>query len=698
MNKAWFLKILALTSFFFPTVGGSETLFDVVVGTKIGIELAVDLNGDGKVGFPALGVNSILVNTQDVTTQENPFRFWLNNDFDVVVDKGVTLLSKTECSAESLSVGDCTIDDVHDRFSSTNSTGRYRSRIESTRDLEDFFPLAIKVTPWGDQLLSQAKLKIWLRSSGAEINVFKGTWNDSGTSFADDYLRLEDQAREQVKELGSHVGDTYGVTSAEMKSYGFKVFFLGVNDFDENGMANFIVEVAKNNSLCGTSNGDCFIEAILMDKNNAPIVAHKVFTDFRPIKDFYTHMTAGTEVPRIEPEFVKPKPFFPVHLANARISSDSNNFTYQNNVVLVHGWRMPARERVMFGETAFKRLYWQGFRGNFILASWPTGWFDLPSYAWTADKLIRLSTAPQNYDNSEAIARRSGVLLKDYLSSLPSDRTSVIAHSMGNVVVSEALKSADGQIVQTYVASQAAEAAGAYDINVPDMEYLGGIFSFAWQAANILEPTARDFGIAPDRYRFTFNSTHGLELGVQSLTHYDGLRGKAGEIINFSNRFDAALEAWKLNQVTKPGGVGLAIGSNPTKWTYRYTPVDANPLTDTITDVFAIDPPGLLNSFVTTWGVENPAFDPAGIGNPEYLAHIIPGRTDPLGHHLAARGEVSSVVDLSAAPYSYNRTGYDHSAQFLHANAGRNTCYWAAALEALVGDGTSRDFRRSICQ
>ncbi|WP_428940987.1 alpha/beta hydrolase [Fontivita pretiosa] len=75
---------------------------------------------------------------------------------------------------------------------------------------------------------------------------------------------------------------------------------------------------------------------------------------------------------------------------------------------------------------------WQGFRGTFGLFSWPTQATDNP----VAD--------PGNFNRSEEIAWHSGAGLRQFLNSKQALRQSggkltVFGHSMGGVVVSEAL-------------------------------------------------------------------------------------------------------------------------------------------------------------------------------------------------------------------------------------------------------------------
>ena len=50
-----------------------------------------------------------------------------------------------------------------------------------------------------------------------------------------------------------------------------------------------------------------------------------------------------------------------------------SSITAENNYILfVHGWNLAPWERDAFAETAFKRLYWQGYKGHFGAFQWPT--------------------------------------------------------------------------------------------------------------------------------------------------------------------------------------------------------------------------------------------------------------------------------------------------------------------------------------
>jgi hypothetical protein len=122
----------------------------------------------------------------------------------------------------------------------------------------------------------------------------------------------------------------------------------------------------------------------------------------------------------------------------------------------------------------------------------------------------------------------------------------LLAHSMGNIVAGEALRLAgNNQVVNTYVASQAAVTAHAYDTNIANYSFTvttdAGQFNFGPHTPNI--------------YGNWFAGNNG---------------GAAGHVINFYNANDYALSRlhWQLDQLFKPDQV---VATPSTLWTYRYS-------------------------------------------------------------------------------------------------------------------------------
>ena len=171
------------------------------------------------------------------------------------------------------------------------------------------------------------------------------------------------------------------------------------------------------------------------------------------------------------------------------------------NVVFVHGYNVVNRPQLRIdqqgaqAETTFKRLYWQGFRGEFIAFNWP-GYTSLEVDPFIK-RYVGKDIGGATYNPSDFQAYRSGNALKEVLLDVshvldtnPANHqaTHLIAHSQGNVVAGEALRLyavneyADafeqwivnpgspqpGPLVESYSTMSAAISAGQYGANELD--------------------------------------------------------------------------------------------------------------------------------------------------------------------------------------------------------------------------------------
>jgi hypothetical protein len=185
---------------------------------------------------------------------------------------------------------------------------------------------------------------------------------------------------------------------------------------------------------------------------------------------------------------------------------------------------MTAYDKDRFAESAFKRLYWQGYQGRFGEFRWPTDY----GFNGLSTVLTNINEA-DNFDNSEYQAWQSAQGLLNKLNDLNSQypgHVYLLAHSMGNVVAGEALRlSGANQVVNTCVASQAAVSAHTYDATVPNYSfYLLGI----------------SFGpFTPNIYGDWLAGNYG---------------GGASSIVNFYNTNDYALSRyhWQFDELVKP--------------------------------------------------------------------------------------------------------------------------------------------------
>jgi hypothetical protein len=206
-------------------------------------------------------------------------------------------------------------------------------------------------------------------------------------------------------------------------------------------------------------------------------------------------------------------------------------------VLYVHGYNIedPLKERWI--ETAYKRLYWLGYKGRVGGFSWPCAY-------GLIDQVY--------FDDSENRAWQAGERLKEHLVNLKNlgYRVHVIAHSQGNVVMGEALRlwKASGQstpLVSTYIASQAAIAAHCYNADAPLMpdyeQDTPNVYASYWRAGDSA------------RFPQTWPTTNPPYLAASIM------QTAAGRWVNFYNPQDFALTAanggigsWEKDQRMKP--------------------------------------------------------------------------------------------------------------------------------------------------
>jgi hypothetical protein len=306
---------------------------------------------------------------------------------------------------------------------------------------------------------------------------------------------------------------------------------------------------------------------------------------------------------------------------------------------LVHGWNASPFDKACAGDTAFKRLFWQGFNGRFGLFCWPT-------FFYTSN-----APPPHHFDASEQRAWASSVGLLNLITQLNSGpfsgRVRLTAHSMGNVVAGEALRrSPNGPLVHTYVASQAAIPAHCYDAAISPMIFpppLGpttpDVYSYYWQVGATSQPHQWQSENRP------------------SYMHPDVMRGKAGQYFNYFNNEDFALRAWQADQQSKPDDSYKYIenGSPPAAGFRRKIGGSVTWLTfpgDTY-EIFA-------------WAAES---------------HSVALGTLPV-HGVFTDGN-NRNVDLGSAPFNYGPTPKFHSGQFADSNARRGD-YWDRLLTNML--------------
>ncbi|MBU0677780.1 MAG: hypothetical protein KJ626_06655 [Verrucomicrobia bacterium] len=251
-----------------------------------------------------------------------------------------------------------------------------------------------------------------------------------------------------------------------------------------------------------------------------------VHLDLKPVETFYdlyrVEVTSGT---RTDVEIG-----IPAGQSLKRYSS-AHSRERGEYIMLVHGWNMSPESKRHWANTAFKRLWWQGYQGSVGLFDWP-GLYDFDSF-WD------IMTDRGHFDDSEFRAWLSAKYLTEFLQERNAyGEVRILAHSQGNVLTGEAIRLYEGPQIRAYIATQAAMSADFYDQGpneAVDQSYWK-IPPFYWflSTPNVIEH---------------FGSTD-----TDSRPYMVTNRSKIRRMCTYYNRDDYALRMprWELNNVMKP--------------------------------------------------------------------------------------------------------------------------------------------------
>lgn len=333
-----------------------------------------------------------------MTTKDKPYRFWLNDDFDVVWNDGNADLSATICPPASLGVeAVCEAWDDLDT-NATNSDSSNIGNIESARDLEDFAPLALMLNVGASSKDANGNISLpdgvsmSLTAHGFGINLFTAEW-DKGLEYIHDFTTGQNQAEESEMRYLFELkpGETFTLQPEHITKM-----------FGQENVAKLIFEGTKKSQMsCVTDSTNCYLEYSL-HSGGAVINKEKLYMNILPIKHYYDHYTAGKGIngglAGGETKFNPGPVSATTNLHNSEnigyvdiFAHDTDDDEYKDYIMFVHGWRMQFPERVSFAETAFKRLYWTGNQNRFGAFTWPTGWFKKPANEYSTAIVDRKS-------------------------------------------------------------------------------------------------------------------------------------------------------------------------------------------------------------------------------------------------------------------------------------------------------------------
>ena len=450
---------------------------------------AVDANRDGNITF----------DSQDQTSATNYYRFWVNNNHDGY---------------------DSSILDYDDMNPSVYGSDANNISISCTRDLEDYTRLWINTQGLtadlqnGNLLLALEWKNVVDGNPG--IRIFPAVETNGGSL----YLTDEATAQAQTNTLanapyGQCVIDSYVGQDKVAGSQPFIIptnFWTNANFSADQPVAHLLFDAVSRGS------GQLVVSIYKNDGVTKLAEGPPLYLKLQDVKEMYERWTVGDSDGGTVATTASLSTRLPTGVSTpfqySSLSPEENNY-----ILFVHGWNLAPWEKDAFAETAFKRLYWQGYKGRFGAFQWPTGY----NFSWTS-----ILNDHRNFDNSESNAWASATGLLNKLNDLNGtypDQVYLMAHSMGNIVAGEALRKAGAnQVVNAYIAMQGAISAQSYDSTKPNR--------------------TASTNIPPDFYAHYY--TNGAPC------YFNGTAG-AGSYINFYNTNDWALNnLWSVDQDLKP--------------------------------------------------------------------------------------------------------------------------------------------------
>ncbi|MBQ7650766.1 MAG: alpha/beta hydrolase, partial [Victivallales bacterium] len=288
------------------------------------------------------------------------------------------------------------------------------------RDLEDFNRLQIRLDPLFAQLDN-----VTFSLSGAPVNIFKAFCTNL------DYLSKPQEAQKQVVERKiAVINNEVPLPASLLKFDGESIPFIWEG--------------------CATCDADLLLVARLpsgqeIGRKKVRIVIYDISSFFDTWE--WNTIPGGT--------FLRPE-------VCASLGQTANDY-----ILFVHGFNVSNSEKATWPATAYKRVWWQGYKGRLGIFSWPCETF--PSWRM----LIHL---PSNiYDNSDYMAHNCSTHLASLLVHLEDGychgKVHMLAHSQGNIVAGEALRVLAGRTIHTFIATQAAISISNFQsVNLPYFE------------------------------------------------------------------------------------------------------------------------------------------------------------------------------------------------------------------------------------
>lgn len=378
----------------------------------IPVSVTVDANRDGAITLSG--------ESRDITSEAQPFRFWVNSDDD----RGAQ-------GAEQVPVANPDNND---------------DQLSSVRDLEDLTRLWLNIDAFHDKI-SNGTFKIglkWKNTNGTSpvIKIYKSADAQGSDAYLKDDRAGQDQfAAEYRGAIATVAGNNAVVFPADLWT-GYSeqnpkrcLIFEGIAE----GKGQLCITIHKSDGTEIAEGGGAWLDLVDVQKMYLRVRATGIDESFPE--------------PSQTSDRNPPEPMMGWETdPNGKAYDEGMPLSWQETkqyIVFVHGWNMSYEGSQNFAETMFKRLWQRGYKGRFAYMRWPT-----------MDNSF--ANIPYTYNASEYRAWKCGESLRQFMNTLPSGYSrNLVSHSMGGIVCGSALQK--GMNVDNYALLNAAVPAACYD-------------------------------------------------------------------------------------------------------------------------------------------------------------------------------------------------------------------------------------------
>lgn len=410
-------------------------------------------------------------------TFKNPYRYWINNDDD----RGDVAVGNSDCPITG--------------FFADSSRDYYDAGVDGRCDLPDFFPIWLNLNQVLRMLPPDGNtVRYVIKQQNSGVNA---VYTDLVRGQSGNYLTNDGSIYGLSLSQNSYEADTFNISHSGIILA--ENFLEKVESNKEKGVLLLEGAITTTNSL-----------VVEVWKSDRKIYQQEMPLSISEVQDMYRwvnirHNTGDGESDSTNTNM---PPNYPDDECNGK------------QVVYVPGFSNTELNNRAGAAEVFKRMYWSGSRAMFTAVDWegnedPAGPFLPCSAFYHLDVQNAFSNAPYFADNARA---------------LPGEKY-IIAHSLGNMMVSSAIRDNTLSIEKYFMldAAVAAEAYRADDLHPEEMcpaiwaGYINRLWASEWhllfeQSDNRRELTWRNrFGNIPNAVNYYSSGEDVLNNGTNDL-------------------------------------------------------------------------------------------------------------------------------------------------------------------------------------